>query len=434
MIAASLIAGLVLLNALFVLAEFAIIGASKARIESAANGGSGVARRVLEVLRDPRQQDRYIATAQLGITFASLGLGMYGEYALAGALMATLARFGVEADATAHAVATVLAIVGLTYLHIVLGEIVPKAIALQHPEAAALRVSRPMAWTSRTLRPLVLALEAIGQLVLRALGVQREHSVAAPTTDALRIVIEESVEQGELDAEAGTVLEDLFAFSELSAAQVMVSRIRVVGLSLDAPPEQMRRLLRSAAHSRYPVYDGTLDRIVGMVLARDVLRHLLDGTSLSEASVRPIPFVPATARLDVVLTRMRQSKTQMVVVMDEQGGTSGIITSDDLFAEVVGPVSDGESRQASVYEKAGELCALGKARIEDIAERLGLELAHPEVDTVSGLVLALLNRPPVVGDVVVWEGIELHVRSVEGRGVKEAAVRSPLRANVDKAD
>lgn len=423
MITALLIAGLIMLNGLFVLAEFAIIGASKVRIESAAHGGSGVARRVLDVLRDSRQQDRYIATAQLGITFASLGLGMYGEHAIAGALLATLAQFGIEADVTAHGIATVLAVGGLTYLHIVLGEIVPKAIALQHAEAAALRVSRPMAWTTRALWPLVLGFEAIGGLVLRGLGVRRERGAPAPTTDALRFAIEESVEQGELDAEAGTVLEDLFAWSERSAAQVMVPRIRVVGLSLDAPPEQMRRLLRSAAHSRYPVYDGTLDRIVGMVLARDVLRHLLDDTSLSESKVRPIPFVPATARLDLVLTRMRQSKTQMVVVMDELGGTSGILTTDDLFAEMIGSVNDGDARQVSVYEEAGELRALGKARIEDVGERLGLPLVHPDVDTVSGLVLAILNRPPVVGDVVVWEGIEVQVRSVEGRGVKAVVVR-----------
>ena len=432
MIAALLIDGLILLNGLFVLAEFALIGASKSRIELAAHSGSAAARRVLELLRNPRRQDRYIATAQLGITFASLGLGMYGEHVLAGALITSLERFGIEADATAHAVATVLAVVGLTYLHIVLGEIVPKALALQHPEASALRVSRPMTWITRTLWPLVLAFEAIGNVVLQRLGVQRGHHDAATSTAALRLVIEESVEQGELDADAGSVLEDLFVFSELSAVQVMVPRIRVVGLSLDASPEQMRRLLRSAAHSRYPVYDGTLDRIVGMVLARDVLRDLLDDTSLSEAKVRPIPFVPATARLDLVLSRMRQSKTQMVVVMDEQGGTAGILTSDDLFAQVVGPGSDGDARQASIYEEAGELRALGKARIEDVAERLGLELAHPEVETVSGLVLATLNRPPLVGDVAVWEGLELHVRSVEGRGVKETLVRRSIRNSTQR--
>ncbi|HKP56916.1 MAG TPA: hemolysin family protein [Polyangiales bacterium] len=423
MIPALLILGLLLLNALFVAAEFAIIGVPKVRIEHIASRGSRLARAVLHVLRDPRLQDRYIATAQLGITFASLSLGMYGEHQLAIGLMDPLLGLDLS-EATAHVLASACAVAGLTYLHIVLGEMIPKTLALQHAEATALWVSRPMAWVERMLWPLVFLLEAAGNLVLRLFGVQRGHDTAAPSTETLRSKIEESMAQGELDTEAGSVLEDLFAFGEMSAGEVMVSRLRVVGLPLDASPEQMRRVLRSAPHSRYPVYDGTLDRIVGMVLVRDVLGLLLEGRALVEANVRSIPFVPATARLDVVLTRMRQDKTQMVVVMDEQGGTSGIITAEDLFGEVIGPSTDGESRQASVYDKAGELRALGVARIADVAGRLGLERAHSEVDTVSGLVLAILNRPPIIGDIVHWQGMELRVCSVEGRGAQEVAVRA----------
>ena len=185
----------------------------------------------------------------------------------------------------------------------------------------------------------------------------------------------------------------------------------------------MRGLIRSAPHSRYPVYEGTLDRIIGMVLVRDVLNHMLDGTALAPQSIRPLPFVPATARLDVVLARMRRNQTQMVVVMDEQGGTAGIVTTSNLFEEVIGPAMDGNAGLAPVYEQSGELHALGIARIEQVAKQLGLELTHPEVDTVSGLVLTLLNRPPEVGDVVSWRGVELHVLEVEGRGLKECAVK-----------
>jgi CBS domain containing-hemolysin-like protein len=414
---------LILVNALFVAAEFAIIGAPKASIEHAAARGSQLARSVLQIVRDPRRQDRFVATAQLGITFASLALGMFGEPHVARALLVPLAALGVESLETAHALATASAVVVLTYLHIVLGEMVPKTLALQHATKTALFVSKPMHWVNRLLWPLVAGLEAAGNALLRRLGVYRGHAHAPPTRHALRFMVAESVSAGELDASAGDVVEELFAFSELSAGEVMVARTRIVALPVRATPEQMRKIIRSARHSRYPVYDGTLDQIVGMILVRDVLKHLHEGTSLADSSVRPIPFVPVTARLDVVLSRIRNSQTQMVVVMDEQGGTAGIVTTEDLFEEVVGQVADGTAGRAPVYEEAGELRALGVARIGEVADQLNLDLVHPEVDTVSGLVLWVLNRPPHVGDVVVWRGLELRVRSVEGRGVGECSVK-----------
>lgn len=414
---------LIALNAAFVAAEFAIIGAPRAALEHRARRGSRVARGVLDVQANSTRQDRYVATAQLGITFASLGLGMYGENRLAGELGTLLARLGIEHAAFAHSIASVVAVTLLTCLHIVVGEMIPKTLALQHAEATALWLSTPMRWIELALWPLVVGLNAIGRGVLQLFGVRREAAVIIPSSGALRFAVEESVMQGELDPDAGHVLGELFEFSQLSAGRIMTPRMRVIGLRLGASANEIRAAVRSARHARYLVYEETLDRVLGLVLIRDLLQLLVSGQALARGVVRPVPFVPATAKLDVVLARMRKHKTQLVVVMDEHGGTSGIVTAEDVFGKIIGEMSDGPTAPWPVFELDGELRALGIARLAQVGGQLGLDLQHPDVDTVSGLFLTLLDRPAEVGDQIRYRGLSLVAQDIRGRGVRECTLR-----------
>ena len=427
MIPSLIVFALIVLNGLFVAAEFALIGASKPTLENLARKGSTRARTVVKILTSPRETDRYIATAQLGITFASLGLGMYGEHELAEWLGVQLAATTVAEWVSVHTLASVLAIAALTYLHIVLGEMIPKTLALSKPESTALAIGAPMRWMLLLMLPLVLALNALGRGLLRLFGVKAiEGHADAPTPEDLAFIVDESVEGGRIAEMPGRVFDELLAFGELTAAEVMTPRVKVVGVRRGSAPAELREVLSRSHHTRYPVYERDLDDLVGFVHIRDLLDVLVENIPLSDSHVRAVPFVPETTRLDVVLQKMRAEKTQLVIVMDEHGGTAGIVTIEDLFEEVVGEIADRPESHAPLRRVEGRLRASGQARVDEVGEELALEdFEHEEVDTVSGLVLALLDRPPLVGDVVEWRGVRFRVLDVEGHGVEECEVYPP---------
>jgi CBS domain containing-hemolysin-like protein len=420
---------LILLNALFVAAEFAIVGAPRAAIERRAAEGDAVARLVAGILRDPRKQDRYIATAQLGITIASLGLGMYGEHVLAEWIGHYLEGLGPLKAPAAHTIASILAVAILTYFHIVVGEMIPKSLALQSADRAAMVVTPVMLAIQRVVILPVMALNGIGNWLLRLAGINRfvasgEHY---RTPEELQFIVRESQAGGMLRSESADVVQELLEFGELTAGEVMIPRVRVVGIPAGATSEEMLRILRTTPHTRYPVYEGSLDQIVGVVHIKDILRRMPNRRALRPSEVREVPFIPETSGMDVVLGAMRRVNSQMAVVMDEHGGTAGVITIEDLFEEVVGEIEEGwVQRPGAERDPNGRLRVAGTMRISEVGEELDLVLEHPEVDTVSGLVLALLDRPPLIGDTVEWDDVRFEVTATEGHGVTECAV-TPLK-------
>lgn len=422
-----LVMALVAFNGLFVAAEFAIIGTPRAATAARGEAGDAVARRITGILDDPMRLDRYVATAQLGITFASLGLGMYGEHTLAGFFEEWLrdAGFsGLGSVLTAHGLAAVLAILLITYLHIVFGEMIPKAIALTHAMRVAMWVTPPMLLIGWILHPLVRGLNFSGNLLLGLVGFKRGRSAAHYLgPDELESLARESSESGLLSEESGRIFLELADFNEIAAVQAMVPRVRVSGIPFGATDAMLREILHQHRHTRYPVYEGSLDQIVGTVHIKDLMALLRAGEGLDPAVVRETAYLPETATLDDVLAAMDRARNQMVVVMDEHGGTAGILTMEDICAEAVGDVEEGVEDVPDVLPVGlAGYQVQGTVRLDTLADRIGRNLEHPHIDTVSGLVLSELGRPPVLGDVVRWRGVQFEVSGLIGRGVRQATL------------
>ncbi|MCK9485330.1 MAG: hemolysin family protein [Dehalococcoidia bacterium] len=420
-----IVAALILVNGLFVAAEFAIVGAPRASLERKAAEGHRGAQRVWRVLSDPRNQDRYIATAQLGITFASLGLGMYGEHHLAHWLNEHLVGWeGLPGWIAAHTLASVLAVSVLTYFHIVVGEMVPKSLALQRAERTAIAVTGPMLVIRAVFYPLVYTLNAIGNGLLRLVGINRSEGSHDQyySAEELEFVVEESLRAGLIERGSGRVLRELFDLGALTAEDVMAPRVRVEGLREGASAEEVAEALRTHAHTRYPVYRDDLDDIRGVVHVRDLMPALVDGRGLDPSVVQAVPYIPESMPLESVVQRMRAQQVQFAVVLDEHGGTAGIITPDDVSAEILGRVAESDNPGEIFRDATGRLHVAGTARLDELEEYLRHSLTHDEVETVSGLVLALLERPPRMGDAVRYQGLRFQVAQVDGRGVARTLV------------
>jgi CBS domain containing-hemolysin-like protein len=426
---------LLLANALFVAAEFAIVGVPRTSLERLASHGNRFARRVLRILEQAKRRDRYLATTQIGVSLASLGLGMYGEHVIAQWIAAWLEPMTIAKLIAAHTVGSVVAVAILTYAHLVIGEMVPKALALQSAERTAMWVSPIVEAIEQAVLPLVVSLDALRAMVVRALGIagevaeeERYHS-----TEELQLIIKESKEEGLLRGESGRILSELFEFGDLTAGQVMVPRVRLVSIRVGTTAERLREVVRTRPHTRFPVHTGDPDDILGSVHIKDLLRHIVSNQPITAADARPVPYIPNTMALDEVLGAMRRMRAQMAVVMDEHGGTAGIVTIEDLFEEVVGEIDEGRSRTPIWRDSSGRLLVRGTVRLKDAGDAVGRSLEHPEVQTISGLVLALLGRPASVGDVVTWNNVRIEVTAVASRGVADAALTYRTRPQSELA-
>ena len=428
LISFGIIAFLILINGLFVAAEFSIIGVRPTRMEQLAAQGNSTAGWLEGVLADARHTNRYLAVAQLGITLASLGLGMYAEPAIAHLIENPLHDwFGLQ-GAIVHTISFIVALGLITYLHIVLGEMVPKSLALRSAERTALMLAAPMRITGKIFSIPVAALNRIGMWVLTLLRIppaQETSRLYSP--DELELIVAESYEEGLLQEQERELMLSILHFAEAGVEQVMVPRPLMAAIPITVSQEEMIRLVTDIPHSRFPVYRDSIDDIVGMIHIKDLIRQQVHGQPFDlEAILRPVSFVPETLPVKTLLTRFRQQHSQMAIVIDEHGGTLGLVTIEDLLEEVVGEVRDefDSSEEDPLREVgAGHLVALGTAQLADLAEYVPLPQIEHDVHTVGGLIWAELGRRPAVGDEVQLGDITFRVEEMKGLTIARVSIR-----------
>lgn len=414
---------LVCLNGLFVAAEFAILAAPRPLMEKLAAEGNRLARLVFNVQSDARRQDAYIATAQLGITAASLGLGMYGEANLARWLDPRFEALGMFSKAAAHVVASVTAIGVLTYLHIVLGEMVPKSLALAFSAKTAMAVSIPMQWIHNLAFGLVWLLNSTGNLILRIIRVPIvTESGQAHTPEELELIVEESQETGFLGEEEGDIFVNILHFRDLQVRKVMVPRTRVEGLRVNTSVAEAVRQVSKSRHTRYPVYEEDLDHIVGMLHVKELFRAYQQTPEAPDlrGCLRPPLYVPEQLTVEQLLVEFQQHGAQIAVSIDEYGGTAGIVSLEDVLEEIFGEVQDEfDEEEPRIQAVSPDTFRVqGMVRLDELEEETGLELVREDVDTIGGLLMAELGRPPMVNDSLLLQGCQMLVLEMDGLAVK----------------
>jgi CBS domain containing-hemolysin-like protein len=417
---------LVLANAFFVAAEFALVSVRRSRMEELAAHGVRLAKVVQRATRD---LDRYIAGTQLGITIASLGLGWIGESTLAHLLEPWLQWLPKAwKSVTAHSIAVTVAFIAITFLHVVLGELVPKSLALQNPDRTALWVAKPMEICVLLMRPFIAALNGCGNLVLRALRLQTTGSHhLIHSVEELKILIEASHEGGVLDEVERDMLRRVFRFSELVAREVMVHRVDIEGIDVDTPYDELMQRVSQTSHTRLPVYEDNIDNIIGVLHVRDLLqvRHK-EGQPFNVRQLLRKPLIVAeTVSIEKLLDQFRREKTQMAIVVDEYGGTAGLVTLEDVIEEIVGEVQDEFDKEEPliIEREDGTAIVSGQTRLDEINERFDLNFEAEDVDTIGGLVMSQLGRLCRVGDALTIDGVQLRVEEVRGRRIRKVLLR-----------
>lgn len=420
---------LVLANGFFVAAEFSLVSVRRTRVAELVASGEAAALAVQKAIDDP---DRVIAATQLGITLSSLALGWIGEPALSHLLEPVVSLFPGEIQSeVSHSISAAISFLIITFLHVVVGELAPKSIALQDPERTSLVVATPTLWTEKVFKPAIWALNGTGNALLRWIGVQPAsghelvHSVAE-----LKMLVTASAESGIVQAEEHEMLHAVFGFGELLVRQVMIPRTEVIAAEADSPLEQLITLITESKYTKIPVFEDNLDHIVGIVHVKELLTAMQSpdcDRCVARDLAREALYVPENTSVNGLLRQFRHKRRHIAIVVDEFGGTAGLVTLEDLLEEIVGEVSDPFDQFVPEFQTLpdGSILIDGLTLIEDVNERLGLDLQDPDYDTIAGFLMGRLGRIARVNDEVISGGVRIRVWEMDGMRIARIALNLP---------
>lgn len=417
---------LIFINALYVAAEFSAVSVRRSRIRSLAEDGNRFARLLLPYLDDPAKLDRYVAACQIGITISSLVLGAYGQARLAPRLVPLFEQFGGMQQVAAESTAAIFVLIGLTVLQMVLGELVPKSLALQFPTPMALYTALPMKWSQRAMSWFILILNGSGVFILRALGGGQSGHRHLHSPEEIEYLITESTEGGMLEAQEHDRLRRALHLSTRHVEDIMVPRVDIVAVDVNMPFDEVRHVVSESPYSRLPVYRQSLDRMIGFVHVQDIVRNALNnGPTDISMLIRPVLVVPAGLTAERVLEHIRDGRQHMAIVVDEFGGTKGLVTIGDVLDEIFGGIADEADDQQvpDIHTLAdGRIRMPGWTRLDELQVVAGVSW-EGESYTVAGMIAEILGRIPVTGDTVHVDGADLEVESVRAHVAEWVVVK-----------
>ena len=421
---------------MFVAAEFSMVKVRKTHLAELAENGSRRAKSALDVAS---QLDAYLSACQLGITLASLGLGWLGEPAIASLIEPLFVSFGGKSLIYTHTIASAIAFLTISFLHIVLGELVPKSLAIQKAESIALATAAPLKAFYFVFYPVIWALNHIANLVLHILRIQPANEAdLSHSEEELRMLVDASQKYGYLDTMEGKLLDNVFEFSDRIASEVMIPRQDMVCLFIQDTFEEILEVLKEYGHTRYLLCDDDKDNVLGLVHMRDIIRlqEQVGEKNITDIK-RDILAVPEGMPISHLVQRMRSQRTHMAVIVDEFGGSAGLVTLEDMLEELVGEIFDEfESEQPEIQKVSGnEYLLNGRVLLEEVSEMLEIVLEENTVSTIGGYIFSRLGRKPVKGDNVYFDGFNFGVLEVAGyRITKVKVMKKSLDSKMSEAN